>query len=120
MAWIMDTIAMHEGSAMPQVVTGKPVELGGSIGRDEATSRGLMYIAQEAAKTLDLKVKEATVAIQGFGNVGGNAARLMAGELGSNIVAVSDSRGGVYNPEGLNVMKLERFKRDTGSVRGLP
>jgi glutamate dehydrogenase (NAD(P)+) len=120
MAWIMDTIAMHEGSAMPQVVTGKPVELGGSIGRDEATSRGLMYIAQEAAKTLDLKVKEATVAIQGFGNVGGNAARLMAGELGSNIVAVSDSRGGVYNPEGLNVMKLERFKRDTGSVQDFP
>jgi glutamate dehydrogenase (NAD(P)+) len=120
MAWIMDTISMHEGSAMPQVVTGKPVELGGSIGRDEATSRGLMYIAREAAKTLDMKVKEASVAIQGFGNVGGNAARLMAAELGSKIVAVSDSRGGIFNPDGLDVMKVERFKRDTGSVHDFP
>lgn len=120
MAWIMDTIAMHEGSAMPQVVTGKPVELGGSIGRDEATSRGLMYIAREAARTLDLRVKDASVAIQGFGNVGGNAARLMAAELGSKIVAVSDSRGGIFNPEGLDVMKVERFKRDTGSVHDFP
>jgi glutamate dehydrogenase (NAD(P)+) len=120
MAWIMDTIAMHEGSAMPQVVTGKPVELGGSIGRDEATSRGLMYIAQEASRTLGLKAKEASVIIQGFGNVGGNAARLMAGELGSKIVGVSDSKGGIFNRDGLDVMKLERFKRDTGTVHDFP
>jgi glutamate dehydrogenase (NAD(P)+) len=120
MAWIMDTIAMHEGSAMPQVVTGKPVELGGSIGRDEATSRGIMYITQEAARTKGLNLKEASIAIQGFGNVGGNAARLMAGEQGSKIVALSDSHGGIYNRDGLDVMKVERFKRDTGSVHDFP
>ena len=120
MAWIMDTIAMHEGSATPQVVTGKPVELGGSIGRDEATSRGLMYIAQEAARTKGMKLAGASIAIQGFGNVGGNAARLMAGEAGSKIVAVSDSRGGIYNREGLELMKVEKFKKETGSVHDFP
>ena len=120
MAWIMDTISMHEGAATPQVVTGKPVELGGSIGRDEATSRGLMYIAAEAAKTKGMPVKGASVAIQGFGNVGGNAARLMASELGANIIAVSDSHGGIYNKDGLELSKVERFKAETGSVTNFP
>jgi glutamate dehydrogenase (NAD(P)+) len=120
MAWIMDTIAMHEGSATPQVVTGKPVELGGSIGRDEATSRGLMYIAAEAAKTKGLPVKGASVVIQGFGNVGGNAARLMASELGSKIVGLSDSHGGIYNRNGLDISKVDRFKRETGSLKDFP
>ena len=120
MAWIMDTIAMHEGSATPQVVTGKPVELGGSIGRDEATSRGLMYIAQEAAATKGMKLAGASIAIQGFGNVGGNAARLLASEAGSKIVAVSDSRGGIYNRDGLDLIKVERFKKETGSVHDFP
>ena len=120
MAWIMDTIAMHEGSATPQVVTGKPVELGGSIGRDEATSRGLMYIAAEAAKTKGMPVKGASVVIQGFGNVGGNAARLMANELGSKIIALSDSHGGIYSKDGLELAKVERFKRETGSLTNFP
>ena len=120
MAWIMDTIAMHEGSATPQVVTGKPVELGGSIGRDEATSRGLMYIAAEAAKTKGMPVRGASVAIQGFGNVGGNAARLMASELGTKIIALSDSHGGIYNKDGLELSKVDRFKRDTGSLTNFP
>jgi glutamate dehydrogenase (NAD(P)+) len=120
MAWIMDTIAMHEGSAMPQVVTGKPVELGGSIGRDEATSRGLMYITEEAAKTKEMRLKDASIAIQGFGNVGGNAARLLASEAGAKIVAVSDSHGGIYNRDGLNVASVERYKRETGSLHDYP
>ena len=120
MAWIMDTIAMHEGSATPQVVTGKPVELGGSIGRDEATSRGLMYIAAEAAKTKGMPVKGASVAIQGFGNVGGNAARLMASELGTKIIALSDSHGGIFNKDGLVFSKVDRFKRETGSLTNFP
>jgi glutamate dehydrogenase (NAD(P)+) len=120
MAWIMDTIAMHEGSAMPQVVTGKPVELGGSIGRDEATSRGLMYIAEEAAKTKEIRLKDASIAIQGFGNVGGNAARLMEKELGAKIVALSDSHGGIYNRDGLNVASVEKYKRQTGSLHDYP
>jgi glutamate dehydrogenase (NAD(P)+) len=120
MAWIMDTIAMHEGSATPQVVTGKPVELGGSIGRDEATSRGLMYIAAEAAKTKVMPVRGASVAIQGYGNVGGNAARLMANELGTKIIALSDSHGGIYNKDGLELSKVDRFKRDTGSLTNFP
>ena len=120
MAWIMDTISMHEGSATPQVVTGKPVELGGSIGRDEATSRGLMYIAAEAAKTKGMQIKGASVAIQGYGNVGGNAARLMAGEMGSRIVALSDSHGGIFNKDGLELSKVDRFKRETGSLTNFP
>jgi glutamate dehydrogenase (NAD(P)+) len=120
MAWIMDTIAMHEGSAMPQVVTGKPVELGGSIGRDEATSRGIMYITQEAAHSRGLDLKGASVVIQGFGNVGGNAARLLSGETGCRILAVSDSHGCVYNSNGLDIAKVEKFKKETGSVWNYP
>src|SRR5438093_7301648 len=93
MAWIMDTISMNVGYSVPGVVTGKPVAIGGSLGRDEATSRGLMYATREAAKRLGVKLKGATVAVQGFGDVGHHYARLMHLEEGSKIVAVSDSTG---------------------------
>src|SRR2546426_1060178 len=120
MAWIMDTISMNAGYAVPGVVTGKPIAIGGSLGRDEATSRGLMYATREAAKHLDLKLKGATVAVQGFGNVGYHYARLMNEEAGARIVAVSDSTGGIYNPNGFDPAKVLTFKEKTGSVQGYP
>jgi len=120
MAWIMDTISMNAGYAVPGVVTGKPIAIGGSLGRDEATSRGLMYATREAAKHLDLKLKGATVAVQGFGNVGYHYARLMNEEAGARIVAVSDSTGGIYNPNGFDPAKVLTFKEKTGSVQGFP
>jgi len=120
MAWIMDTISMNVGYAVPGVVTGKPVAIGGSLGRDEATSRGLMYATREAAKHLGVKLKGATVAVQGFGNVGHHYARLMHAEEGSKIVAVSDSSGGVHDPNGFDPVKVLAFKEKTGSVQGYP
>ena len=120
MAWIMDTISMNVGYAVPGVVTGKPVAIGGSLGRDEATSRGLMYATREAAKHLGLKLKGATVAVEGFGNVGSHYARLMHAEQGSKIVAVSDSTGGVHSADGLDPVKVLAFKEKTGSVQGFP
>src|SRR5213076_2386129 len=100
MAWIMDTISMAKGFAVPGVVTGKPLAIGGSLGRDEATSRGLMYAVREAAKKTKLSLKGATVAVQGFGNVGMHFARLMHDEQGSKIVAVTDSKGGIFSEKG--------------------
>ncbi|MBI4415617.1 MAG: Glu/Leu/Phe/Val dehydrogenase [Euryarchaeota archaeon] len=120
MAWIMDTISMSVGYAVPEVVTGKPVGIGGSLGREEATSRGLMYATREAAKRTKMNLKGASVGVQGFGNVGYNYARLMHDEIGAKIVAVSDSRGGIYNPDGLDPMKVLAFKEKTGSVQGFP
>ena len=120
MAWIMDTISMQMGYSVPGVVTGKPIAIGGSLGRDEATSRGLMYATREAAKRLGQKLKGATVAVQGFGNVGHHFARLMAAEQGSKIVAVSDSTGGIHDPAGLDPVKVLAFKEKTGSVQGYP
>jgi len=120
MAWIMDTISMNVGYAVPGVVTGKPVAIGGSLGRDEATSRGLMYATREAAKHLGVKLRGATVAVQGFGNVGHHYARLMHAEEGSKIVAVSDSSGGVHDPNGFDPVKVLAFKEKTGSVQGYP
>ncbi len=120
MAWIMDTISMHKGFAMPGVVTGKPLAIGGSLGRDEATSRGLMYATREACKRLKINPKGATVAVQGFGNVGYHYARLMHDELGSKIVAVSDSKGGTYGEKGFDPKEVLVFKEKTGSVIGFP
>jgi glutamate dehydrogenase (NAD(P)+) len=117
MAWIMDTYSVKAGYAVPSAVTGKPIPLGGSLGRDEATSRGVMYVVREAMAAKKLDPKQSTVAVQGFGNVGGNAARLLRDELGMNVVAVSDSRGGIYDPSGLDIMKVEGHKRATGSVK---
>jgi glutamate dehydrogenase/leucine dehydrogenase len=120
MAWIMDTISMHAGYAVPGVVTGKPIAIGGSRGRDEATSRGLMYAVREACKRIKLNPKGATVAVQGYGNVGYHAARLLHDELGCTVVAASDSKGGIYNPKGFDPKEVFTYKGKKGSVVGFP
>ncbi len=119
MAWMMDTYSMHRGYSVPGVVTGKPVSIGGSEGRSEATGRGTVYTVQEAAKALDLEINGSRVAVQGFGNAGGGAARFM-GELGAKVIAVSDSKGGVFDPEGLDLALVTRHKQETGSVVDAP
>ena len=120
MAWIMDTISMNEGYAMPGIVTGKPLAIGGSLGRDEATSRGLMYATREAAKHLKQNLRGATVAVQGFGNVGYHFARLIRDEMGAKVIAVSDSKGGIYDPKGFDPKEVLTFKEKKGSVVGFP
>jgi glutamate dehydrogenase (NAD(P)+) len=105
MAWVMDTYSMHVGHTTTSVVTGKPVELGGSLGRREATGRGVMIATREAARHVGIDVKNARVAIQGFGNVGSISAQLLA-QHGARIVAVTDWKGGVYNEKGIDVDKL--------------
>ncbi|HXH60392.1 MAG TPA: Glu/Leu/Phe/Val dehydrogenase, partial [Fimbriimonadaceae bacterium] len=105
MSWIMDTFSMHAGYTVPGVVTGKPIELGGSEGRVEATGRGVVVSMEEAAKLINLDLGSATIAVQGFGNVGSVAARL-AHDLGATVVAVSDAKGGIYNPKGLPIHDL--------------
>jgi glutamate dehydrogenase (NAD(P)+) len=117
MAWIMDTYSMQYGHSVPGVVTGKPVAIGGSLGRDKATARGCLYVVDEAMQTLGIGITDARVAIQGFGNAGMHAAELMA-QRGYRIVAVSDSRGGVANPKGLDVAGVRAHKFETGSVAG--
>ena len=117
MAWIMDTFSMQKGYSVPGVVTGKPVAIGGSLGRDKATARGCLYVVDEAMKELNLPIEGARVAVQGFGNAGMYAAELMA-ERGYTIVAVSDSKGGVANPKGLDVAGIMAHKAETGSVVG--
>ncbi len=120
MAWIMDTYSMQKGYSVPGVVTGKPISLGGSEGRGEATGRGCAYVVREAAPHAGIKVKEGTVAVQGFGNAGSVAAKLLHDEQGAKIVAVSDSKGGVHNPKGLNPHEVDAHKAKTGSVVGFP
>ena len=105
MSWIMDTLSMHAGYTVPGVVTGKPIELGGSEGRIEATGRGVIVNAEEACKLMNLDISNARIVVQGFGNVGSVAARL-AGELGAKIVAISDTKGGIYDPNGLPIQQL--------------
>jgi glutamate dehydrogenase (NAD(P)+) len=117
MAWIMDTISMHKGYTVPAVVTGKPLNIGGSEGRNEATARGVAYVLAEASRHLSMDLSRATVAVQGFGNAGANTARLLA-EIGARVVAVSDSRGGAYRPGGLNVKALIAHKLRTGGLAG--
>ncbi|MHB1415425.1 MAG: Glu/Leu/Phe/Val family dehydrogenase [Chloroflexota bacterium] len=119
MAWIMDTYSMHKGYSVPAVVTGKPLAIGGSEGRPEATGRGCMYTIMEALKHLGVDVNETTTAVQGFGNVGATSALLMH-EQGSRIVALSDSRGAIYNPRGLDPNRVRLFKEETGSLVGYP
>jgi glutamate dehydrogenase (NAD(P)+) len=119
MAWFMDTYSMHVGHTATAVVTGKPVELGGSMGRREATGRGVMIVTREAAKHLGLALKGATVAVQGFGNVGSISAELLAGE-GAKIVAVTDWKGGVYNKAGLDIPKLIAHVKEHKTVDGFP
>ncbi len=119
MAWFMDTYSMGKGYAVPAIVTGKPVDLGGSEGREKATSRGISFCVREAAKVLHFDLHGATVAIQGFGNVGGNSAPLLA-EMGCKIVAVSDVSGGIHDPKGFDVPKLMAYVKQSGGVKGFP
>jgi glutamate dehydrogenase/leucine dehydrogenase len=119
MAWIMDTYSMTHGSSAPGVVTGKPLFLGGSFGRNEATARGCLFVIRSACEVTGIKLNRATVAIQGFGNAGSIAAELLA-NAGATIIAVSDSRGGILNRTGLNVPELLAYKKKNGSVAGFP
>ncbi|MGE0058267.1 MAG: Glu/Leu/Phe/Val dehydrogenase [Dehalococcoidia bacterium] len=115
MAWFMDTYSMGVGHSVPGVVTGKPLEIGGSKGRVEATGRGVLYVTQEACKVRGLDLNGATVAVQGFGNVGSVAARLLA-QAGAKVVAVSDSVGGVYNANGLDVEAIYADRKAGGLI----
>ena len=119
MAWVMDTYSMHVGHTETAVVTGKPVEMGGSLGRREATGRGVMIVTREAAKHLGLDIKGIRVAIQGFGNVGSVSAELLAG-IGARIVAVTDWKGGVYNERGLDVAAMLEYVKTHKSIDGFP
>ena len=117
MAWMMDEYSDIVGYNAFGVVTGKPVQVGGSLGRNEATSRGVMYTVIDAAKHLHLELKGATVVVQGYGNVGYHSARLL-NELGCKVIAVSDSKGAIYNAKGLDPAKVLDHKNETGSVAG--
>jgi glutamate dehydrogenase (NAD(P)+) len=117
MAWVMDTYSMHVGHTETAVVTGKPVELGGSLGRREATGRGVMIVTRESAKHVGIEIKGATVAVQGFGNVGSISAQLLS-EIGARIVAVTDWKGGVYNANGLDTSKLAQHVWQHKTVAG--
>lgn len=119
MAWVMDTYSMHIGHTATAVVTGKPLELGGSVGRREATGRGVMIVTREAARHLGFDIKGATVGIQGFGNVGSVSADLLA-QIGARIVAVTDWKGGVYNPAGLDIPALIAHTEQHKTVAGFP
>jgi glutamate dehydrogenase (NAD(P)+) len=119
MAWIMDTYSMHVGNTVTAVVTGKPLDLGGSRGRPEATGRGCMIVAREALKHLGMETGGASVVIQGFGNVGGMGARLMA-RTGFRIISVIEWDGALYNPAGIDVEALLAYRKETGSVTGFP
>jgi len=119
MAWIMDTYSMAVGHAAPGVVTGKPVSIGGSEGRADASGRGVLFVVEEACKVKKISLRGASVAIQGFGNVGSAVARLFA-EKKAKIVAISDSRGGVHNPRGIDPMRALRYKERAGTVVGMP
>ena len=116
MAWLMDTYSMNVGYSEPGVTTGKPLVLGGSEGRNEATGRGTVFAVEEAARYLDKDLAATNTVVQGFGNAGSVAARLMQERNRSNIVAVSDSRGGIYNPNGLDLKGVHHHKERTGSV----
>ncbi|MFN8474815.1 MAG: Glu/Leu/Phe/Val dehydrogenase [Anaerolineae bacterium] len=119
MAWIMDTYSMHKGYSTPAVVTGKPVEIGGSMGRAEAPGRGVMFVTREALHRTGKSIEGATIAVQGFGQVGRTTALLTQGK-GATVVAVSDSRGGIYNPHGLDIEMVIQHKNESGSVVGFP
>jgi glutamate dehydrogenase (NAD(P)+) len=119
MAWVMDTYSMHVGHTSTAVVTGKPIEMGGSLGRREATGRGVMIVTREAAKHLGFDIKGARVAVQGFGNVGSVSADLLS-QIGARIVAVTDWKGGVYNADGLDIAKMLDFAKQHKTIDGFP
>src|SRR5438105_13318923 len=113
MAWMMDTFSMHEGFSIPAVITGKPLAIGGSEGRLEATARGVQFVTIEAMHDLGMRPEDCSVVVQGFGNVGGISARLLY-ELGCKIVALSDISGGVYNPDGIYVPQAMNYSMEPG------
>ena len=119
MAWMMDTYSMHAGHTVPAVVTGKPLSIGGSEGRNEATARGAVYTIIEAAKHLGLDLEGARVVVQGFGNAGMHSAKLMA-DLGATIIGLSDTAGAIFNPKGIDPNKVDAYKRENGTVVGFP
>jgi glutamate dehydrogenase (NAD(P)+) len=119
MAWFMDTYSMHRGYTVPGVVTGKPVSIGGSEGRNEATARGCVFTVVDAAKHLGMDLAKTTTVVQGFGNAGNIAARLMADE-GSTIIAVSDTGGAIVKRDGLDVDRVLAWKKEHGTVVGFP
>jgi glutamate dehydrogenase (NAD(P)+) len=119
MAWIMDTYAMTQGRTVPGVVTGKPMLIGGSAGRRDATGRGLVYALGQAARGTGLGLKGARAVVQGFGNVGSVAARLLWRE-GCAVVGVSDARGGITNAQGIDIRELMNHMREAGTVQGFP
>ena len=118
MSWMMDQYSRRHGHS-PAVVTGKPVELGGSAGREEATGRGVCIALREASKALKFDIKKTAIAVQGFGNVGAHTARILEEEIGAKVVAVSDVKGGVYNPRGIRFKDAMEHAAGTGSVVGL-
>jgi glutamate dehydrogenase (NAD(P)+) len=117
MAWIMDTISMHRGYTVPAVVTGKPIDVFGSLGRIDATGRGVGFMTREAAKHLGIRLDQASVVVQGFGNVGGVAAHMIE-RMGARVVAVSDVSGGYYSRQGLNIDAMMKYTRTHRSLRG--
>jgi glutamate dehydrogenase (NAD(P)+) len=117
MAWIMDTISMMRGYPMPGLITGKPLAIEGSLGRNEATARGLQYVVREAVKKTGLSLSGARVAVQGYGNAGAIAARLLSDD-GATVIAVSDSKGGIYNSKGIDPMGALRYKMEHGKLSG--
>ena len=119
MAWIMDTYSMTKGYSAMGVVTGKPMSIGGSEGRKEATARGCVVVVEEACKVKKMPLRGASIAIQGFGNAGSLAARLLA-EKKARVIAISDSRGGVFNSRGIDPLKAARYKERSGTVVGMP
>jgi len=120
MGWMMDEFSKLRGYTTPGVITGKPLTLWGSLGRDDATARGAMYAIREAAKVTGVDLAKARVAIQGFGNAGTFGMALAQQMFGATVVAVSDSKGGIYNPRGLDYRSVHEFKDVTGSVVGFP
>lgn len=120
MAWMMDEYETIIGEKHPGVITGKPLPLGGSPGRGDATARGGIYVTREAGRVHNIDFKGRTMAVQGFGNAGQFAALLSEEILGMKVVAASDSKGGVYNPKGMDARKLVDYKRDNGSLTGYP
>lgn len=120
MAWMMDEFSKLRGYNAPGVITGKPIPLGGSAGRGDATARGGCYTVREAAKYLKIDLKKATMAVQGYGNAGYYAAKLSEELFGSKIVAVSDSKGGIYSERGLDADRVLKYKKKTGSVVKFP
>jgi glutamate dehydrogenase (NAD(P)+) len=119
MAWMMDTYSMHSGYSIPAVVTGKPLSIGGSEGRNDATATGVLFVTRRAARHLGMSLKGVRVSLQGFGNAGSVAARLFYNE-GCKIVALSDTQGGIYNEDGLEPAAVLRHKQERGSVIGFP